>query len=49
MANDLKKSEISFVGDRPMQFTDRADDDAPALTPDQNRTISMIGKVVRAY
>ena len=49
MAKDLKKMEISFLGDKPMQFTDRTEDEGPALTQDQKRLISLIGEAVRAY
>jgi hypothetical protein len=49
MTGDLKKGQIFLIGDNPMQLTADTEDDTPPPTPDQERTISLIGKVVRAY
>jgi hypothetical protein len=49
MADRLKKGQVSFIGDNPMQLAEDAGDETIALTPDQRDTISLIGKTVRAY
>ena len=49
MSDAMKKGLISFVGDKPMQLTENANDDTPALTPEQHHTVSAMGKVIREY
>lgn len=49
MSRDLKKGQLCLVGDNPMRLAERAEDETPPLTPDQERTISLLGEAVRAY
>ena len=49
MSVDLKKGQFFLIGDNPMQITERTEVDMPTLTPDQERTIRVVGKAVRAY
>ncbi|PVX26334.1 MAG: hypothetical protein CW716_06270 [Candidatus Bathyarchaeum sp.] len=49
MADIIKKGQISFVGNKPMQIIDDADDGTSTLTQDQRNTIDIMGKVVREY
>ena len=49
MSGIIKKGKISFIGNKPMQVMDNADDDTSTLTPEQRNTIGLMGKVVREY
>lgn len=49
MPDVAKKRFISFVGDKPVQVVDQTDKNISVLTPDQQQTISLIGKVISAY
>lgn len=49
MSDGIKKGQVSFTGDKPMQVTDTEDDDTSDLTPEQERTISLLGKAVDEY
>ena len=49
MTTGLKRGQVSFVGDQPMQFTEHSGAEATPLTQDQRNAIHQIGEAVRAY
>jgi hypothetical protein len=49
MAEVIKKGEILFAGNSPMRLADTAAEDISGLTKEQEATIRVLGKTVRAY
>ena len=49
MPDNLKRGQLTLIGDNPMQLTEDIGEDTVALTPDQRDAVSLIGKTIRAY
>ena len=49
MSDEVKRGQVFFTGEQPMQLTEADHDDTSALTADQERTIRLVGKPVQDY
>src|SRR5258706_2931357 len=49
MSDEIKKGKISFAADKPMQLIDAQGEDIADPTPEQKRTIDLLGSALKEY